>query len=114
MLEGMFSAIASYLITILYFFTSEELSAAKMTFNAYSHQINEMEQQLKDNEQELKVLVVKNENAKVAEEMQAAKVCVQACRIVSLCRSNLKIKNSLQLSDILYHLNWRFPDHRIT
>ena len=45
-----------------------------MTFNAYSHQINDMQQQLKDNEQELKVLAVKNENAKVAEEMQGAKV----------------------------------------
>ena len=45
-----------------------------MTFNAYSHQINDMQQQLKDNEQELKVLAVKNENAKVAEELQGAKV----------------------------------------
>ena len=45
-----------------------------MTYNAYTHQINDIEQNLKDNEQELKVLQVKNENAKVAEEMQAAKV----------------------------------------
>ena len=45
-----------------------------MTFNAYSHQINDMQQQLQDNEQELKVLEVKNENARVAEEMQGAKV----------------------------------------
>lgn len=45
-----------------------------MTFNAYIHQINDITQQLKDNEQELKVLEVKNENAKVAVEMQEAKV----------------------------------------
>lgn len=54
--------------------SSEELSEAKMTYNAYIHQINDITQQLKDNEQELKVLEVKNENARVAEEMQAAKV----------------------------------------
>lgn len=53
---------------------SEELSEAKMTFNAYNHQINDITQQLKDNEQELKVLEVKTENAKVAVEMQEAKV----------------------------------------
>lgn len=45
-----------------------------MTYNAYIHQVNDMKQQLKDNDEELKVLDVKNENAKVAEEMQAAKV----------------------------------------
>lgn len=55
---------------------SEELSEAKMTYNAYIHQINDITQQLKDNDQELKVLEVKNENARVAEEMQAAKVCL--------------------------------------
>ena len=54
--------------------TSEELSETKMTFNAYLHQINDMTQQLKDNEQELKVLEVKVENAKVAEEMMVSKV----------------------------------------
>ncbi|XP_060608579.1 coiled-coil domain-containing protein 178-like [Ruditapes philippinarum] len=53
---------------------NEELSEAKMTFNAYNHQINDITQQLKDNEQELKVLEVKTENAKVAVEMQEAKV----------------------------------------
>ncbi|KAK3089571.1 hypothetical protein FSP39_004696 [Pinctada imbricata] len=53
---------------------SEELSQAKMTYNAYIHQLNDIKQQLKDNEQELQVLEVKNENAKVAEEMQAKKV----------------------------------------
>lgn len=53
---------------------SEEYSQAKMTYNAYIHQVNDMKQQLKDNDEELKVLDVKNENAKVAEEMQAAKV----------------------------------------
>jgi NADH/NAD ratio-sensing transcriptional regulator Rex len=47
-----------------------------MTFNAYIHQVNDMQQQLKDNDEELQVLDVKNENAKVAEEMQAAKVSV--------------------------------------
>lgn len=56
------------------FFFSEEYSQAKMTYNAYIHQVNDMQQQLKDNDEELKVLDVKNENAKVAEEMQAAKV----------------------------------------
>jgi len=45
-----------------------------MTYNAYIHQINDITQQLKDNDQELKVLEVKNENARVAEELQAAKV----------------------------------------
>ncbi|KAL4236342.1 hypothetical protein ACF0H5_004729 [Mactra antiquata] len=53
---------------------NEELTEAKMTFNAYIHQINSITQQLKDNEQELKVYEVKNENAKVAVEMQEAKV----------------------------------------
>ncbi|CAL1526941.1 unnamed protein product [Lymnaea stagnalis] len=53
---------------------SEELNEAKMTFNAYIHQVNDVSQQLIDNEQEMKVLQVKNENAKVAEEMQATKV----------------------------------------
>ncbi|XP_069127835.1 coiled-coil domain-containing protein 178-like isoform X3 [Argopecten irradians] len=53
---------------------SEELSEAKMTHNAYTHQINDTKQQLKDNEQELTVLEVRYENAKVAEEMQARKV----------------------------------------
>lgn len=56
------------------YFFSEEYSQAKMTYNAYIHQVNDMKQQLKDNDEELKVLDVKNENAKVAEEMQAAKV----------------------------------------
>ena len=78
-LSGYFTQVLLYVTKLmswfLFFpFTSEELSEAKMTFNAYSHQINDMQQQLKDNEQELKVLAVKNENAKVAEEMQAAKV----------------------------------------
>lgn len=53
---------------------SEELSEAKMTHNAYLHQINDTKQQLKDNDQELTVLEVRFENAKVAEEMQAIKV----------------------------------------
>lgn len=59
---------------MLFMIYSEELSEAKMTFNAYNHQINDITQQLKDNEQELKVLEVKTENAKVAVEMQEAKV----------------------------------------
>lgn len=50
-----------------------------MTFNAYNHQINEITQQLKDNEQELQVLEVKTENAKVAVEMQEAKVSLFLC-----------------------------------
>ena len=56
------------------FYFSEELSQAKMTYNAYIHQLNDIKQQLKDNDQELQVMEVKNENAKVAEEMQAKKV----------------------------------------
>ena len=61
-------------LTCALFPCSEDLSEAKMTYNAYVHQIDDIQQQLKDNEQELKVLEVKNENAKVAEEMMAAKV----------------------------------------
>ena len=45
-----------------------------MTFNAFVHQVNDIYHQLTDNEQELKVLRVKNENARAAEEMQAIKV----------------------------------------
>lgn len=62
------------ILNIIGYFFSEEYSQAKMTYNAYIHQVNDMKQQLKDNDEELKVLDVKNENAKVAEEMQAAKV----------------------------------------
>ena len=54
--------------------SSEELSEAKMQFNSYIHQCNDYRQQLQENQQELMVLEVKNENAKVAEEMQHAKV----------------------------------------
>ncbi|RUS92112.1 hypothetical protein EGW08_000136 [Elysia chlorotica] len=53
---------------------SDELTEAKMTFNAFVHQVNDIYHQLTDNEQELKVLRVKNENARAAEEMQAIKV----------------------------------------
>ncbi|GFS13551.1 coiled-coil domain-containing protein 178-like isoform X2 [Elysia marginata] len=52
---------------------SDELTEAKMTFNAFVHQVNDIYHQLTDNEQELKVLRVKNENARAAEEMQAVK-----------------------------------------
>ncbi|XP_076463347.1 coiled-coil domain-containing protein 178-like [Babylonia areolata] len=53
---------------------SEELSTAKMTFNSYVHQVNDIGNQLVDNSQELEVLSVKDANAKAAEEMQATKV----------------------------------------
>ena len=53
---------------------SEALSEAKMTFNSYVHQVNDIGNQLTDNSQELKVLEVKDTNAKSAEEMQATKV----------------------------------------
>ncbi|KAK7483485.1 hypothetical protein BaRGS_00025284 [Batillaria attramentaria] len=53
---------------------SEELSTAKMTYNSYVHQVNDVQQQLADNETELKLLEVKLANAKAAEEMQATKV----------------------------------------
>lgn len=53
---------------------SQELSEEKMLFNSYIHQCNDLRQQFEDNEQELMVLEVKHENAKTAEEMQAAKV----------------------------------------
>ena len=56
---------------------SEELSEAKMTFNSYVHQVNDIGIQLTDNSQELEVLEVKDTNAKSAEDMQATKVCVQ-------------------------------------
>ena len=55
---------------------SEELSTAKMTFNSYVHQVNDIGNQLTDNAQELEVLSVKDKNAKTAEEMQATKVGV--------------------------------------
>lgn len=53
---------------------SEELSTAKMTFNSYVHQVNDIGHQLVDNAQELEVLAVKDNNAKAAEDMQATKV----------------------------------------
>ena len=74
------------------FHSSEEYSQAKMTFNAYIHQVNDMKQQLKDNDEELKVLDVKNENAKLAEEMQAAKVSNLTCFFNTvLSKSNICI-----------------------
>jgi len=53
---------------------SEELTEAKMTFNSFVHQVNDIHNQLTDNDQELKILRVKNENARMSEEMQATKV----------------------------------------
>ena len=44
-----------------------------MQYNSYVYQVNDIKQQLKDNSEELKVLKVKNENAKVSEDMQATK-----------------------------------------
>lgn len=52
----------------------KELSDTKMTFSAYVQQINDIERQLKENEQEVAVLKVKNENAKAGEEMKAIQV----------------------------------------
>ena len=52
----------------------EELSTAKMNFNSYIHLANDYRTQIHDNEQELKVLTVKNENCKAAEAIQDEKV----------------------------------------
>ncbi|XP_064605202.1 coiled-coil domain-containing protein 178-like [Liolophura sinensis] len=53
---------------------SNELADAERAFNTYTHQANDITQHLKQNQQEKSVLEVRNENAKYAEEMQAAKV----------------------------------------
>lgn len=45
-----------------------------MTFDAYTAQINDIKAKLISNDQEMKVLQVKNENMKVAEEMKAKQV----------------------------------------
>ena len=54
----------------------EELSVAKMNYNSYIHQANDYRQQIQDNEQEVKVLTVKSENAQAAEAIQDTKVRV--------------------------------------
>ena len=68
---------------------SEELSVAKMNYNSYIHQANDYRQQIQDNEQEIKVLMVRSENARAAEAIQDVKVsqCVCPCvrRSVSRC-----------------------------
>ena len=53
---------------------SDDYAQSRMTYDTYSKQINDIKTKLILNEQEMKVLHVKNENAKVGEEMQAKKV----------------------------------------
>ena len=55
-----------------------------MTYDTYSKQINDIKAKLIMNEQEMKVLHVKNENAKVGEEMQAKKVRYEKCKQIEL------------------------------
>jgi len=55
-------------------FFSDDYAQSRMTYDSYSKQINDIKTKLIMNEQEMKVLHVKNENAKVGEEMQAKKV----------------------------------------
>lgn len=88
---------------------NEELSEAKMTYNTYIYQINDITQQLKDNEQELKVLEVKTENAKVAVEMQEAKVNDVTKKIeeseyehVRLDSENAKLMSELKVKKTQY------------
>ncbi|KAK3584816.1 hypothetical protein CHS0354_006233 [Potamilus streckersoni] len=81
---------------------SDELAEAKRTYNAYIYQINDIQQQLKDNEQELLVLDVKVENARAAEEIQATKVREMQSKKSELEfeKQNLEIENA-NLSDSL-------------
>ncbi|XP_059162874.1 coiled-coil domain-containing protein 178-like [Physella acuta] len=72
---------------------SEDLAEAKMTFNAYVHQVNDINQQLIENDQELKILKVKNENAKIAEEMQATKVSNLQSKITQAEFENRRLEN---------------------
>ena len=58
--------------TLIFF--SDDYAQSRMTYDTYSKQINDIKTKLILNEQEMKVLHVKNENAKVGEEMQAKKV----------------------------------------
>ncbi|KAL3868233.1 hypothetical protein ACJMK2_041064 [Sinanodonta woodiana] len=75
---------------------SDELAEAKRTYNTYIYQINDIQQQLKDNEQELVVLDVKVENAKAAEEIQATKVREMQSKKSELEfeKQNLEIENA--------------------
>ncbi|KAI8786931.1 coiled-coil domain-containing protein 178 [Biomphalaria glabrata] len=72
---------------------SQELSEAKLNFNAYVHQINDINSRLIDNEQEMKVLQVKNENAKIAEGMQATKVQNLQSKITQAVFEHRRLEN---------------------
>ena len=72
-----------------------------MTYNAYIHQLNDIKQQLKDNDQELQVMEVKNENAKVAEEMQAKKVQQIANKLLNDREMKMKCFISTSLIHVL-------------
>ena len=54
---------------------SEELSVAKMLYNSYIHSANDYRQQIQDNEQELKVLMLKVESVKASQALIDEKVC---------------------------------------
>ncbi|XP_060070324.1 coiled-coil domain-containing protein 178-like [Ylistrum balloti] len=92
---------------------SEELSEAKMTHNAYTHQINDTNQQLRDNEQELTVLEVRYENAKVAEEMQSRKVTELQSKIAEAEFERERLEN--ENASLLQEMNSKKSsnDHKI-
>lgn len=84
---------------------SEELSEAKMTFNNYISDLNKYHHELKDNQQELRILEVRCENTKAAEDMQATKVEELKTKIVEqeyehrrLEDDNITKQNELQNS----------------
>lgn len=53
---------------------SDDYAQSRLTYDAYIQQINTIKSKLIMNEEEIKVLHIKNENTKVAEQMQAKKV----------------------------------------
>lgn len=84
---------------------SEELAEAKMTFNNYISDLNKYHHELKDNQQELRILEVRCENTKAAEEMQATKVEELKSKIVEqeyehrrLEDDNIAKQNALAIS----------------
>ncbi|GFO13380.1 coiled-coil domain-containing protein 178-like isoform x2 [Plakobranchus ocellatus] len=84
---------------------SDELTEAKMTFNAFVHQVNDIYNQLTDNEQELKVLRVKNENARAAEEMQAIKVRDLQSKIMEAEFEHRRLENENEQMDMELNKN---------
>ena len=78
---------------------SEALSEAKMLFNSYTHQVNEISTTLTDNAQEMEVLVVKDQNSKKAEELQATKVRELQAKITDAEFEFRRLENENQQSD---------------